>query len=1084
MENHTRCSDTNDPIDSFKLPKGKAGVSILWPNAWTNSIKKLKDGNERVIAILITASQELCIINAYMPTCNTDSQFEYTECLDIIYDIIQKYQETHKVILCGDLNGTLLSTRNNKHDKMLKNFVAEMGLSTGQDICEKHTFFHHAWSSSSQIDYILVQDKKLVLNYTIDEKSSINLSAHTSVRVITTIDIPAKVKSANKNRKAKYKLQWDQMDTNQYNRLIQQDITAIVDENNINTQVDILTNSLVRAGNITIPTKLLQLKGPKWKASPEVQILIKSCRNIYKQWQEAGKQKEHPLATTLKLEKRKLRSKVRMEQAVSRQSLYQQIMDNPNTQLFYRLINRNRSSQQTSTNCLKINGELNFIPEDQRRSFASYYEDLSVPKEELFDNNYLNLCKIRQQLYEQAMDQSTVEPELFTDTEVMKAIDELNTKKSADEFGISAEHLKYSKTTITPALTSIFNNILLNKAVPTAFTFGLLTPVLKKQKDPTIMGNYRGITVTATIGKTFEYAFIGKLNLKSKTLLQFGFTEGLSPIMSSLLISEARYEIKKSTEKFYISVLDVQSAFDVVQHIILMDKAIDQNIHPTYWKILTELYNGLSSKVKWLDGVSESFTIKQGVRQGGILSTHLYKIFVQDLLVELEQNSLGYHLGDIYIGAPTCADDIAFISNNEHELQIMLNVIDRYAKEHHYKIHPTKTEIIDCSKIKTDYNWTMDGKKVKTTDCSEHLGVKRTDGSENNFNVKDRIQTARRTRYALMGSGVHGTNGLNPEISYQIYRTYVIPRLIYGLEVLPLTKSNLEDLEKFHRKNLRHLQSLPERTSNAAVLLFLGALPIEAEIHKRQLSLLYSIITCDNTKIKDVMNRQIATNFDNKKSFFSKILNILELYSLPSINILQNSTPKKNAWKEEINRQIHKFWNDKLKSDAFNKTSLKYVCIDNLEIGKTAHVWKLKNQPRIEIRKSIVKSRMMTGTYILQSDKHKFTHFSTEATCQLCHTESEDIVHMITTCPVLSTIREKYFIDIKKVILDSCGPAKWNTYCNNKMEITRLILDWSNFKESLSIGMELAEKLEQKARNLLFQLHIKRIEILDARNIK
>ncbi|CAG2223523.1 unnamed protein product [Mytilus edulis] len=582
MENHTRCSDTNDPIDSFKLPKGKAGVSILWPNAWTNSIKKLKDGNERVIAILITASQELCIINAYMPTCNTDSQFEYTECLDIIYDIIQKYQETHKVILCGDLNGTLLSTRSNKHDKMLKNFVAEMGLSTGQDICEKHTFFHHAWSSSSQIDYILVQDKKLVLNYTIDEKSSINLSAHTSVRVITTIDIPAKVKSANKNRKAKYKLQWDQMDTNQYNRLIQQDITAIVDENNINTQVDILTNSLVRAGNITIPTKLLQLKGPKWKASPEVQILIKSCRNIYKQWQEAGKQKEHPLATTLKLEKRKLRSKVRMEQAVSRQSLYQQIMDNPNTQLFYRLINRNRSSQQTSTNCLKINGELNFIPEDQRRSFASYYEDLSVPKEELFDNNYLNLCKIRQQLYEQAMDQSTVEPELFTDTEVMKAIDELNTKKSADEFGISAEHLKY-------------------------------------------------------------------------------------------------------------------------------------------------------------------------------------------------------------------------------------------AKEHHYKIHPTKTEIIDCSKIKTDYNWTMDGKKVKTTDCSEHLGVKRTDGSENNFNVKDRIQTA---RYALMGSGVHGTNGLNPEISYQIYRTYVIPRLIYGLEVLPLTKSNLEDLEKFHRKNLRHLQSLPERTSNAAVLLF------------------------------------------------------------------------------------------------------------------------------------------------------------------------------------------------------------------------------------------------------------------------
>ncbi|VDH94435.1 Hypothetical predicted protein [Mytilus galloprovincialis] len=192
-------------------------------------------------------------------------------------------------------------------------------------------------------------------------------------------------------------------------------------------------------------------------------------------------------------------------------------------------------------------------------------------------NGYLNLCKIRQQLYEQAIDKAE-DPEQFTESEVMKAIGKLNTKKSADESGITAEHLQNSKSTVSPVLTSIFNNIILKRTVPVSFKFGILTPVLKKQKDPTVMGNYRGITVTPTIGKTFEYAFLEKLNLKSETLLQFGFTEGLSPIMSSLLISESRYEIKKSTENFFISVLDVQSAFDVVQHIILMDKAIDQNI--------------------------------------------------------------------------------------------------------------------------------------------------------------------------------------------------------------------------------------------------------------------------------------------------------------------------------------------------------------------------------------------------------------------------------------------------------------------------------------------------------------------------
>ncbi|CAC5401880.1 unnamed protein product [Mytilus coruscus] len=185
-------------------------------------------------------------------------------------------------------------------------------------------------------------------------------------------------------------------------------------------------------------------------------------------------------------------------------------MDNPNSQLFYRLINRNRSNQQTSTNCLKIDDAYNFVPEEQRRSFASYYEDLSVTKEDIYENGYLNLCKIRQQLYEQAMDTEIKDPEQFTETEVMKAIGKLNTKKSADESRITAEHLQNSKLTVSPVLTSIFNNIILKRTVPVSFKFGLLTPVLKKQKDPTVMGNYLDITVTPTTGKTFEYAFLEK----------------------------------------------------------------------------------------------------------------------------------------------------------------------------------------------------------------------------------------------------------------------------------------------------------------------------------------------------------------------------------------------------------------------------------------------------------------------------------------------------------------------------------------------------------------------------------------------
>lgn len=68
---------------------------------------------------------------------------------------------------------------------------------------------------------------------------------------------------------------------------------------------------------------------------------------------------------------------------------------------------------------------------------------------------------------------------------------------------------------------------------------------------------------------------------------------------------------------------------------------------------------------------------------------------------------------------------------------------------------------------------------------------------------------------------------------------------------------------------------------------------------------------------------------------------------------------------------------------------------------------------------------MITESYILQSDKHiKFTHLKAESLCQLCCTENEDIVHMVTSHPVVSTIREKYYVGMKKEILENIDPTK------------------------------------------------------------
>ena len=115
--------------------------------------------------------------------------------------------------------------------------------------------------------------------------------------------------------------------------------------------------------------------------------------------------------------------------------------------------------------------------------------------------------------------------------------------------------------------------------------------------------------------------------------------------MASLLISEASFDAKISNSPLHIATLDSQKAFDVVSHPILLDKLYHSGVNLRVSRLVKEMYEGLSSKVKWEGGFSPSFKIRQGVRQGGILSTHLYKLYINDLLVDLESTKLGKHIG-------------------------------------------------------------------------------------------------------------------------------------------------------------------------------------------------------------------------------------------------------------------------------------------------------------------------------------------------------------------------------------------------------------------------------------------------------
>ena len=124
----------------------------------------------------------------------------------------------------------------------------------------------------------------------------------------------------------------------------------------------------------------------------------------------------------------------------------------------------------------------------------------------------------------------------------------------------------------------------------------------------------------------------------------------------------------------------------------------------------------------------------------------------------------------------------------------------------------------------SQHKWKLCYEEVASTEHLTHLGINRSaEKLSPKVLINTRLQLARNTRYTLMGADF-------------------LPSIIFNMEVLILTQSQIVTLEKFHRATLRSIQGLPERTSSALGYLLLGALPVEAGLHSRVILLAGNIL--------------------------------------------------------------------------------------------------------------------------------------------------------------------------------------------------------------------------------------------------
>ena len=111
--------------------------------------------------------------------------------------------------------------------------------------------------------------------------------------------------------------------------------------------------------------------------------------------------------------------------------------------------------------------------------------------------------------------------------------------------------------------------------------------------------------------------------------------------------------------------------------------------------------------------------------------------------------------------------------------------------------------------------------------------------------------------------------------------------------------------------------------------------------------------------------------------------------------------------------------------------------------------------------RSWLKSRILTGTYTLQSNCAVFNQFAVDPTCQLYDKSPETRQHLLAGCKTLQHVRQKFFTRIQHIV-DPCRLDITSLH-----EVTQLILDSSVFFKSKTI----IDSCELYSTELISSLH-------------
>ena len=242
--------------------------------------------------------------------------------------------------------------------------------------------------------------------------------------------------------------------------------------------------------------------------------------------------------------------------------------------------------------------------------------------------------------------------------------------------------------------------------------------------------------------------------------------------------------------------------------------------------------------VKWNNSLSSSINIVSGVRQGGVLSGHLFNMYVDVILSTLRRKDLGCHLLNLFLGAIMYADDLLLLSSSIYDLQTMLDTCDDIGKNLGLIFNPTKSCCISIGPgINDNFNpqTVSIGKlRLPLVDKLEYLGILILRAKS--FQVD--LSKIKRKFFASANNILSKCSFTSEPVQLHLLESHCLPILLYASESLNYPECQLKELSTCWNSIYRKIFCYNKWESVKSLILFSGRLDLNHLINLRSLRFL------------------------------------------------------------------------------------------------------------------------------------------------------------------------------------------------------------------------------------------------------